>query len=89
MAFDDNLPVSTGMLFRTGSVIGVHLIGVSPSFRDRGIARKMMNFLLAECSVSGCQHVTLQASIMGEALYRGLGFVDQFEIINYTFSHDS
>lgn len=83
MAFYDGTPVATGMLCHTREVIGIHQVGVLPTYRSKGIARQLMHYLLNDCKASGRHYATLQASNLGETLYRDLGFVDQFEITNY------
>nr|WP_277611068.1 GNAT family N-acetyltransferase [Microbulbifer celer] len=79
----DGVAVATALLFRTGEVTGVHQVGVPERFRGRGIARELMQALLARCQQSGAGRVTLQASEMGEGLYRQLGFTPQFPIFSY------
>ncbi|WP_199775495.1 GNAT family N-acetyltransferase [Microbulbifer pacificus] len=75
--------VATALLFRTGVITGIHLVGVPAAFRGRGIARSLMQAVLAHCRDSGARYVTLQASKMGEGLYRQLGFASRFAIASY------
>jgi GNAT superfamily N-acetyltransferase len=76
-------PVTTGLLFKTGDSIGVHLVGVPKEFRGKGFARKMMQSIIEQCYQWKGKYITLQASIMGESLYKSLGFKEQFTIKNY------
>lgn len=70
-------------MYKTGDVIGVHLIGVPAEYRGKGIARAIMNYVIQLSIEIGSQYLTLQASSAGEPLYRSLGFKEQFLIKNY------
>ncbi|MFV8781097.1 GNAT family N-acetyltransferase [Microbulbifer sp. SA54] len=83
LAERDGKPVGTALLFRTGEVMGIHQVGVPDTFRGQGIARALMQALLNHCQQSGARYVTLQASKMGEGLYRQLGFEPRFPISSY------
>ncbi|WP_226664685.1 GNAT family N-acetyltransferase [Microbulbifer aggregans] len=83
LAVRDNTAVGTALLFRTGEGIGIHQVGVPDRFRGQGIARTLMQLLLNLCQQSGARYVTLQASQMGEGLYRQLGFEPRFGITSY------
>lgn len=83
LAHCDDQPAATAMLYKTGEVIGVHQVGVGVSYRGRRLAREVMKTVLEQCRDWGGRYVTLQASEMGESLYRSLGFEAQFEIRNY------
>ena len=67
-------PVGTGLLFATGAVAGFHMLGVPPEARRTGVAGAIMLQLLHEARRRGLRHMALQASPMGEDLYRKLGF---------------
>lgn len=79
-----DVPVATGLLFKTNEVIGIHQVGVLPKYRGRGIARELMHQLisLSVTALNGC-HLVLQASKAGEPLYKSLGFKRQFTISSY------
>lgn len=76
----DGTPVGTALVFETGGVMGIHLVGVLPAYRRQGFAKKIMDAVLQDCLQRGGKFATLQASAMGERLYRDLGFVEQFKI---------
>ena len=57
-----------------GEVLGVHLVGVVPRARRRGLAARAMDALLAHGRAGGARLATLQASAMGLGLYEKLGF---------------
>tara|TARA_R110002094_G_scaffold78388_2_gene84720 strand:+ start:288 stop:1061 length:774 start_codon:yes stop_codon:yes gene_type:complete len=66
--------VGTGLLFTTGNVAGLHMLGVAPEARRQGIAGAVMLRLLEAARADGQRHAALQASALGEGLYRKLGF---------------
>jgi GNAT superfamily N-acetyltransferase len=74
LAYKEGAAVATGLLFVTGSVAGLHMLGVAPEARRQGIAGAVMMHLLEAARERGLQHAALQASTMGEGLYRKLGF---------------
>ncbi len=71
------------MVYTTGSTAGVHWVGVVPSHRRRGVARALMNRILAHVQEGGRALVTLQASAAGRHLYDSLGFVGETTIHTY------
>ena len=45
-----------------------------PGFRHRGIARRIMDTIVAWCRSEGFAHVSLHASQYGRRLYENMGF---------------
>lgn len=84
LAFLNAEPVGTGLVFEHAGVTGLHLVGVLPSHRRQGLAREIMRYLLMLSRELASDYVTLQASQMGQALYRQLGFEKQFVLDNYS-----
>jgi GNAT superfamily N-acetyltransferase len=67
------------LLPRPGSLQGgeeAYILNVytEPEHRRRGLARKVMETILAWCRERDCARVTLHPSDVGEPLYRSLGF---------------
>lgn len=62
---------------RIGYILNVVTI---PRYRRRGIARRMMETMLAWLAEQGIEIATLHASEAGRPLYRKLGFVDSNEM---------
>ncbi len=79
----DGQAAATALVYQTGDIIGVHLVGVPDEFRGRGLARTLMQYVIRLGKSMGGKFLTLQASAAGEPLYRQLGFVPQFVIKNY------
>ncbi len=86
MAYFDDRPAATVMLFMTNNVCGVHQLGVLPEYRGQGIARKLMQDIIAMGSTLNGRYITLQASNAAAGLYKGLGFTQQFKIRNWSKS---
>jgi ribosomal protein S18 acetylase RimI-like enzyme len=76
-------PVGTGLIYARGKSAGIHMVGVVPEARRLGIARGIMMRLLNDVRARGFCVATLQASHMGERLYRELGFRPQGRIHNF------
>ncbi len=83
LAYVDGQAAATAMLFRTGDNIGVHQVGVAAEWRGKGVARTLMHHVIEKCYGLTGKYITLQASEVGENLYRHLGFKPQFMIKNY------
>lgn len=58
---------------RTGTILNVYTI---PEYRKRGIARKLLEMLLAEAKQSKLDFVELKATDSGYNLYKSIGFED-------------
>ena len=56
---------------RRGNILNVY---TEPSFRRRGLARKLIEAALDWCKANGIDFVILHASPEGRALYESLGF---------------
>jgi GNAT superfamily N-acetyltransferase len=52
----------------------VNAVFVKPAYRRRGIARRLMEMLIAWARERGCTRVRLRASDDGRLLYQALGF---------------
>jgi len=76
-------PVGTVMYYQTGSVAGIHALGILPEKRRNGFAESIMYWILDYATLHNATHATLQASIMGMHLYEKLGFNKQFRIQNF------
>ncbi len=83
VAREGGQPVGTGLVYAQGEIAGLHMVGVLPEARRKGIARKIMLRLLDDARARGFGRATLQASAMGEGLYRELGFRPQGRILNF------
>ena len=57
-----------------GTDVGIYSVGTAIEYRRRGLARALMQHLLAVAWQRDARTATLQATPMGQALYESLGF---------------
>lgn len=84
LAYENQQPVATALLYKTGTSIGIHQIGVHPAHQGKGVANALMKKLLMACKSWGGRTAVLQASTQGEGLYIKWGFEPLFMIHNFT-----
>jgi GNAT superfamily N-acetyltransferase len=58
----------------------VHSVYTDPVYRRLGLARQILNAMMAECRARGLPRLTLHASEQGRGLYEQLGFVPTNEM---------
>ncbi len=83
LALQDGVPAGIVGATVYGPFAYVGLMAVHPDFQRRGIARRLMDHLLAEVDVHGIPAIVLDASTVGEPLYRSLGFVEDDRSVLY------
>ena len=67
-------PVASSVAIRSGPVAGIYSVGTAELARRRGIGTAM-TWRAVEAAIEwGCEAATLQASAMGEPVYRAMGF---------------
>ncbi len=74
VAYVDGEPISTAMSLQTAGVGGVYWVGTREARRGKGFAGACTRAAVNASFRAGAQVVTLQATRMGESLYRRLGF---------------
>jgi GNAT superfamily N-acetyltransferase len=70
----DGQAVVTAYTHRNGTDCGVYAVGTLPGWRRRGLARALVEHILADAHEAGLRTATLQSTPMGLPLYRALGF---------------
>jgi GNAT superfamily N-acetyltransferase len=70
---EGNVPIAVAARFAFGRVWSLGKVIVHPDHQGRGLARAIIEYLLAEARTPDT-HVTLVATRMGEPVYRRLGF---------------
>lgn len=70
----DEAALAGAMVVHTGEVAGVYWVGTIPAARGMGLASACTALVTNEAFDRGARAVTLQASPMGEAAYRKLGY---------------
>ena len=74
VGYADGLPVTSGLGWRSGRVIGVYSISTVPAARRRGYGEAMTARVIADGIAAGCDVAALQASETGRPIYERLGF---------------
>ena len=59
------------------------MIGTLPKGRGKGIGKSMTERLLIQAKENNANHCVLHASLMGESIYKKLGFEPYGEIETY------
>jgi predicted N-acetyltransferase YhbS len=83
VAVENGTVVGTVGAVDFGQLAYVALMGVDPACHGRGIARRLMESVLARLDAAGCPTVLLDATDAGAALYEKLGFVDDSHAFEY------
>ncbi len=71
---EDGAIIGTTLLYTENGNAGVHEVGVLPECRRRSVAGRLLRHALAQAQRDGASIATLQASALGEPLYRAPGF---------------
>lgn len=80
----DGEAVGTSMMFLSSGVAGLYQVEVSPEHRRRGIGTAMTLAPMEDARQLGYRIAVLQASKMGEPVYRKIGFKSYFR---YNYCH--
>jgi GNAT superfamily N-acetyltransferase len=83
MASYHGVPVATSQLLTAEGVAGIDRVAVLPEARNKGIGRAITLYPLLIARDTGYRVGTLQASEMGERLYRSMGFWKCGELTSY------
>jgi GNAT superfamily N-acetyltransferase len=67
-------PVASSNLFLSGGIAGIYQVAVLPEFRRRGCGRRITLAPLLAAREEGARAAVLQATALGEPVYRRLGF---------------
>ena len=69
---------------RPGDSVGraalLHSVYTEPEYRRRGLARRIVDVMVAECRRMGLRTVSLHASEAGRSLYEAMGFKETSEM---------
>ena len=66
-----------------GGDLGVYFVATAPEFRGRGLASRLLTAALLEARERGLKSSSLQASGMGEPVYRRMGYGSPFRLHLY------
>lgn len=81
--------VATAILFRDGALAGIHCVSTREDCRKRGIGRAVTAAALAEGRRQGARRGVLQASALGEPVYRKMGFEEKCRMAIYRYAGDT
>jgi len=84
VGYADNQPACTSMLIKTGPVAGIYWVATLDRFRNQGFGKAMTVESLVAGRNRGCTFANLQASAMGEPVYRRIGFDNPYSYHNYS-----
>ena len=76
VAYDGGRPVAAAMSVASGPVAGVQLVGTVRDARGRGLGEACTRWAVDAGFASGADAIVLEASEMGEPLYRRMGFTE-------------
>jgi ribosomal protein S18 acetylase RimI-like enzyme len=68
------VPVASALTLQAEGVAGIYYVGTVPEARGRGLGELCTRAVTAAAFDRGARSVVLQASIMGEPLYRKMGY---------------
>ena len=78
--------VSALLLYLIPEVAGLHAVSTLPDYRNKNFALTMSNRALLDARDLGYKYGVLQASSMGQSIYKKLGFKKYCDIITYSLS---
>lgn len=81
-------PVSTLMLYISSGVAGLHAVSTLPEYRNKGFGLTVSRAALIDAFEMGYRVGVLQASSLGEKIYKKLGFQKYCDIISYALNID-
>lgn len=83
LIYHNQVEVGTVITFDTNTVVGIHGMGILPAYRKQGFAQEVLLILLNRAVEQEKTLATLQASAMGKAIYKNIGFSEDFLVRNY------
>jgi len=69
-----HVAVAGAWSFQHGDDCGIYTVGTMPQWRRRGLARLLVEHVLADAQQRGARTASLQSTPMGQHLYESLGF---------------
>lgn len=81
--YNDNDFLGTTILFKDNNNAGIHDVAVSPAHRQKGISKALLLQALYDMKKAGGTFISLQASPLGEFLYRSVGFENTSKIYTW------
>jgi hypothetical protein len=85
----DGQPVSSSMSFLAEGVVGIYMVATLPEARKKGAAYAVTQRALREGRAQGYRVGILQASKMGEPVYKRMGFQEVCRVSDYQWSPEN
>jgi hypothetical protein len=83
VAFRDDQPVSAAQVFLSHGIAGIYWVGTVEAARGQGLAELVTRVVGNMAFDRAARLCTLQASPMGEPVYRRMGYVELYGYQNY------
>jgi hypothetical protein len=80
--------VSTLMMYLSSGVAGLHAVSTLPEYQGKGLGLSISRKALIDAYKNGYHIGVLQASSLGERVYRKLGFEKYCDIISYALLNE-
>lgn len=74
LAYLDGKPVATSLLFTHKNTAGIYYVSTLPAYRKKGCGIKITQAAMQSAKESGFKDIILQATPMGERIYKKIGF---------------
>jgi GNAT superfamily N-acetyltransferase len=79
----DGVPVGGSLMLMGEAVAGLFAVGTVPEARRHGVGAAITDSPMREAREHGYRYGILSASVMGESVYRRLGFVEYCRLETY------
>ena len=79
--------VSALLLYLSSGVAGLHAVSTLSEYRSKGFGHSISRAALSDALKMGYNVAVLQASSLGEKVYRKLGFKKYCDIISYAIEN--
>lgn len=83
VAEKEAVAVATTTCRRFGKTGWIAMVLVDPAYRGGGIATELMQHAIAYLQNKGVKSIRLDATAMGQIVYRKLGFREEYEVVRY------
>jgi hypothetical protein len=83
VAYRDNQPVSAAQVYLSHGIAGIYWVGTVEAVRGQGLAEVVTRAVGNMAFDRGARLCTLQASPMGEPVYRRMGYVELYRYQNF------
>ena len=83
VAEKEGVPVATTTTCCFGKCAWIAMVLVDTTFRNQGIAKQMLLYAMEYLERKGMTTIRLDATVLGQGLYKKLGFEDEYEVARF------